>query len=168
MTPHQKTFLLWGSLLLTLWLVWKTEPDEAVVTIPTHRAKQMTSSAQPVTNQSVLNIVQRETMPSMATLFESAALEAQAKTLKKSNVKPPPPAAPPLPFQYLGRWKEDGKLTVMLLADDEVLTAKQGDALLNNYQLTELSETTAGLHIGFLFHPLKQLQYLEVGKAKDE
>jgi len=42
---------------------------------------------------------------------------------------PPPPVAPPLPFQYLGRWKEGGKDVIFLAQGDRVLKAQVGDAL---------------------------------------
>ncbi len=42
---------------------------------------------------------------------------------------PPPPMAPPLPFQYLGRWREGGKDVVFLAQGERVLQARVGEAL---------------------------------------
>jgi hypothetical protein len=42
---------------------------------------------------------------------------------------PPPPVAPPLPFQYVGRWKEDGRDVIFLAQGNRVLKAQVGDAL---------------------------------------
>ena len=48
---------------------------------------------------------------------------------KQVPLPPPPPVAPPLPFQYLGRWKEDGKDVIFLVQGNRVLKAQVGDAL---------------------------------------
>jgi hypothetical protein len=56
----------------------------------------------------------------------------------------------------------------MLLANNEVLAVKQGDQLLNAYELIELTESNSGLRVGLMYLPLKQMQYLDVGKAKNE
>jgi len=45
------------------------------------------------------------------------------------RVEPPPPLAPPLPFQYLGRWKEGGKDVIFLDQGNRVLQARVGDTL---------------------------------------
>jgi hypothetical protein len=48
---------------------------------------------------------------------------------KQVPLPPPPPVAPPLPFQYLGRWKEGGKDVIFLVQGNRVLKAQVGDAL---------------------------------------
>jgi len=48
---------------------------------------------------------------------------------KQAPLPPPPPVAPPLPFQYVGRWKEDGKDVIFLAQGNRVLKAQVGDAL---------------------------------------
>lgn len=48
---------------------------------------------------------------------------------KQAPLPPPPPVAPPLPFQYLGRWKEDGRDVIFLAQGNRVLKAQVGDAL---------------------------------------
>ncbi|MDD5391046.1 MAG: hypothetical protein PHD37_17045 [Gallionellaceae bacterium] len=48
---------------------------------------------------------------------------------KRVELPPPPPMAPPLPFQYLGRWKEGGKDVIFLDQGSRVLQARVGDTL---------------------------------------
>ena len=48
---------------------------------------------------------------------------------KQAPLPPPPPVAPPLPVQYVGRWKEDGKDVIFLAQGNRVLKAQVGDAL---------------------------------------
>lgn len=48
---------------------------------------------------------------------------------KRVELPPPPPMAPPLPFQYLGRWKEGGKDVIFLAQGNSVLKAQAGDVL---------------------------------------
>ena len=48
---------------------------------------------------------------------------------KQAPLPPPPPVAPPLPFQYVGRWKEDGRDVIFLAQGNRVLKAQVGDAL---------------------------------------
>jgi hypothetical protein len=42
---------------------------------------------------------------------------------------PPPPLAPPLPFQYLGRWKEAGKDVIFLTQGNRVVKVQVGEVL---------------------------------------
>lgn len=168
MTANKKTWMLWGALIITLWLVWKTEPsDDLAVVKPSSRLDSHLTEVHSNASQGQLALVARKPMPSVGNLF-TTPIVAPAEQLKKTATKPPPPMAPPLPFKYLGRWKENGLLTVMLLANDEVMAVKQGDQLLNAYEVKELTESNSGLMVGLMYLPLKQMQFLDVGKAKNE
>ncbi len=48
---------------------------------------------------------------------------------KRVELPPAAPLAPPLPFQYLGRWKEGGKDVIFLDQGNRVLQARVGDTL---------------------------------------
>ena len=71
---------------------------------------------------------------------------------------PPPPAkptAPPLPFAYLGKVIEDGKLAVFLARGGESLSVKPGDTL-GEYRVDAVTEN----EIRFTYLPLKTKQSL--------
>jgi hypothetical protein len=65
------------------------------------------------------------------------------------------PEAPPLPFRYLGKLIEDGKLAVFLSRGGESLSVAQGDTI-GDYRLDAVSET----EITFTSLPLKAKQKL--------
>lgn len=64
-------------------------------------------------------------------------------------------APPPLPFAYLGKLIEDGKLAVFLSRGGESLSVAQGDTI-GEYRVDAVSET----EITFTYLPLKAKQKL--------
>jgi len=52
---------------------------------------------------------------------------------------PPPPAPPPLPFKYLGRWVDDGRLTVFLMQGDQPIPVESGQVLPGNWRVDEIT-----------------------------
>jgi hypothetical protein len=57
---------------------------------------------------------------------------------------------PPLPFRYLGKIIEDGKLAVFLAQGDESLTVKAGDRI-GEYRVDAITET----EVRFTYLPMK-------------
>lgn len=89
-------------------------------------------------------------------------------------VRPPPPvaakpaqaeerpAAPPLPFKYLGRMDE-GEASVLLLSfQGEDVMARAGDTLGGRYRVEEIAEAS----IRFTYLPLNEPQTLNIGERK--
>ena len=75
---------------------------------------------------------------------------------------PPPPAeptAPPLPFQFLGKLREDGETRVFLSHQGKNLIAKVGDVINGTYSVEEI----AGGQMTFLYLPLNKKQALSIG-----
>lgn len=72
---------------------------------------------------------------------------------------PPPPSAPPLPFQYLGRWVEDGKVHFFLQMQDRNLSVQVGEEI-GQYKF----ESAQGGQLRFIYLPLQQAQTLAVGE----
>jgi len=52
---------------------------------------------------------------------------------------PPPPAPPPLPFKYLGRWVDDGRLTVFLVQGEQPIPVATGQVLPGNWRVDEIT-----------------------------
>jgi hypothetical protein len=69
--------------------------------------------------------------------------------------KPHKPVAPPLPFRYLGKMIEDGKLNVFLARGEESLSVRPGDKI-GEYRIDKVSES----EIVFTYLPLKTKQSL--------
>ena len=69
---------------------------------------------------------------------------------------PPKPTAPPLPFAYLGRVIEDGKLSVVLARGGENLAVSPGDTIGGEYRVDAVTES----EIRFTYLPLKTQQSL--------
>ena len=69
--------------------------------------------------------------------------------------KPQKPVAPPLPFRYLGKMIEDGKLNVFLARGDESLSVHAGQKL-GEYRIDKVTDS----EIVFTYLPLKTKQSL--------
>jgi hypothetical protein len=72
-----------------------------------------------------------------------------------------PPQAPPLPFQVIGRFADDGREAVFLLYGEQALVARVGDTLTGTYQVESLSAGTLTL----LYLPLQVRQTLAITQA---
>lgn len=69
--------------------------------------------------------------------------------------QPEKPVAPPLPFRYLGKMLEDGKLHVFLARGDESLSVRAGQKI-GEYRVDKVSDA----EIVFTYLPLKTKQSL--------
>jgi len=81
---------------------------------------------------------------------------------------PPPPApparptAPPLPFTYLGRYRDEGKAVIFLVKDDRILTVREGDIIEGNYRVDGIKGSTLDL----TYQPLDTKQTLNIGNEE--
>jgi hypothetical protein len=105
---------------------------------------------------------------SHADLFDSASPVQENSTPQKIAYIKPTPQAPALPFKYFGRWRDGDSQVILLEMNGEVLAVKQGDQLLERYQVTQITEGPQGITLTFLYQPLQQTQHLFVGKSNDE
>lgn len=171
---NRRSLWLGGGLLLTLIATWYAAGvddagDELLAT------PQRTAPAA------------RASMPRLPALAEAAGTppgtardpEAQRMTREGSDLfatsswqpPPPPPAAvapapppraPALPFRYLGRMEEDGRVIAFLAegAQPQPRVVRQGD-LLANYRVDEI--TSLGMRLTYL--PLNETQRLLFGST---
>lgn len=70
-----------------------------------------------------------------------------------------PAGAPALPFQFLGRYTDEGKTAYFLQIDGRNIVARPGEKIDDNYQLDSVSGDT----MNFIYLPLNQKQSLVVG-----
>lgn len=76
-------------------------------------------------------------------------------------VPPPPPTAPPLPYSYLGRYVEDGKLVILLVRSERIYTVSEGEVIENTYRVERLAR--GWLEMTYL--PLNIKQTLSTGET---
>lgn len=85
---------------------------------------------------------------------------SDAAPAKAAALTPPaPPAAPPLPFEFLGRLDDSVRLRVFLLRGERLHTVQAGDVIDGTYRV----EKVAADELTFVYLPLKQTQTLSVG-----
>ena len=73
-------------------------------------------------------------------------------------VAPPPPSAPPLPFKYVGKSKEDGHWRVFLSQGDTTLIVKEKELIDSLYRI----ETIAPPSMTLIYLPLNETQSLTI------
>lgn len=86
---------------------------------------------------------------------------------KKREAKPPPPppsapAAPHLPFSYMGRIEDANGPRIFLLAGDRTMAVREGDVIDSLYRV----ESVRGTQMTLLYLPLNIPQILTIGRAQ--
>lgn len=75
---------------------------------------------------------------------------------------PPKPTAPPLPFQYMGMFEDQGKAIVYLVRGNESFSVSAGERFADSYQLEKIERGV--LFINYL--PLSIRQTLPIGNSE--
>lgn len=78
-----------------------------------------------------------------------------------SVTPPPPPTAPPLPFTYLGKLNEEGKVTVFLSVRGRSYAVKSGEVVAQVYHIDEIKPPT----LTMTYLPIKIQQTMQIGEA---
>ena len=99
--------------------------------------------------------------PFRALSWQSIAA-AEARKNAPPPAPPPPPQAPPLPFTYMGKLIEDGRIVVVLTQGDRNYVVRQGDTIDGTYRVDAVTEESLSL----TYLPLKQKQQLALGGAQ--
>jgi hypothetical protein len=85
------------------------------------------------------------------------ALACEPRLQRIAQVKlSPPPAPPPLPFRYIGRVVQDGRVEVLLLRGAQHFSVAAGGALGSQYRVEKIGES----EILILYLPLNVQQVL--------
>lgn len=82
-------------------------------------------------------------------------------TLPPQQTLPLPPAAPPLPFTYLGKLGEDGKFTVFLSVRGRSFAVKTGDTVAQVYRVDEIRPPMMAL----TYIPMNIKQTMQIGET---
>ena len=89
------------------------------------------------------------------------AFEPRSWAPPAPKIKPAPPQAPALPFTYIGKMMEDGRIVVFLTQGERNFAVRSGDKLDNLYQIDEIKPTMMLL----TYLPLNKQQSLPIGGA---
>ena len=73
-----------------------------------------------------------------------------------------PPAAPPLPFRYLGQMERHRARTVLLVKGDDIVMAAPGDTVEDIYRIEAVTEVS----VDFVYLPLGAHQALAIPPAQ--
>jgi hypothetical protein len=76
--------------------------------------------------------------------FQARSWEPELVVVR-SNLPPPPPQAPPLPFTYFGKLVDDEKTTVFLARLDRNYIVRLGDTLDGTYRVASIEEDGVAL-----------------------
>ena len=104
----------------------------------------------------------------LALLERPAAALPQKDPFARHSFAPPPapaasagpsrPAAPPLPFRYIGTLTQNGKTEVLVIRGDEIISIAPGQTIDAEYRVDGISGTS----ISMTYLPLKIRQALEL------
>ena len=139
--------------------------DETAVVAPSVRKTQRSeassavTSAPPASGSALLALEPRRFDSEPADVFKVVRPPAPPVAAKPAQVEERP-AAPPLPFKYLGRMDE-GETSVLLLSfQGQDIMARTGETVGGRYRVDEIAEAS----IRFTYLPLNQQQTLKIGE----
>ena len=90
--------------------------------------------------------------------FAKRSFGAPAAAAAQQASAPARPEAPELPFRYMGKVIEDGKLEILLLRGDEHFSVAAGEKIGDQYRLDKVSASS----LTFTYLPMKKKQTLEI------
>lgn len=173
--------LIYGALLATgLAAVFAPSPQDAVQPLGHEDGAAVKQSAERVAAVSVAPAVAPAMLPTLAPpklmvpkkrvalaakptdLFHIEAPPKPAPVHTEPAPPPPPPMAPPLPYVYMGKAVEQGRVSVFLTRNDKPYVARQGDVLDGQYRIDAINPPIMEL----TYLPLAQKQMLNIGAIK--
>ncbi len=162
MNSRLRNVFLYGALAATLAAVWWSQrlPEEDTVVENTERVKPAIRFGQP--SSSAAN----EGLKKPVRLTE-ARLDAFAPRDWTPPPPPPPPKytppplPPPLPYRYLGKLQEQGRLVVFLDNNTRPIPIKGGEVLDGQWRVDEVTPRM----VRFTYIPLAQTATLNIGEA---
>ncbi len=161
MSPRTRWTLLGLALAATLaavaWVGDNTQPE--IVTVAPAKSAPRDAFAPATRPALALDKLNRRAPATEATNNAFPGQSWYVPPPPPKPVPPPPPAPPPLPFTYMGKLLEDGKLTVFLARDDKNYAIKPGDTLDGSYRV----DSVDAQRVVFTYLPLNMQQTLVIG-----
>jgi hypothetical protein len=167
--PARTRWLLLGIALVLALVAARLvgrEDDRPAQATPPARTAAPAAAARPSEQLDLDRLAARKGGTPAGDPFRSLSWQsvAEAEARRSSPPPPPPPKpqAPPLPFTYMGKLIEDGRIVVFLTQGDRNHIVRQGDTIDGTYRVDAVTEQ--GLSLTYL--PLKQRQELAFGGAQ--
>lgn len=169
MKPTTRQILLGLALVITIAAAWFAPPQSADVVsavAPSSRPGNAVLSggargAGTADSVRVLPIRSRAADEDLSPAFAAHSWAPPPKKAEPVPAAPPAPVAPPLPFKFMGRYVENGHVTVFLLEGERNHVARVGDLIDGIYRVDDITGTT----MTFIYLPLEQKQTLAVGES---
>ena len=154
--------LLTATLVAVVWVDGQTDPasDTAVAS---SESKVSNKKIKPQNLRLSMEKLQRahgESSNDIQDLFKAKSWYVPPPPPKP--VPPPPPVPPPLPFTYMGKLLEEGKLTVFITNQDRNYAVKAGDTIDGSYRV----DSVENQRVLFTYLPLNMQQTLVIGGVK--
>lgn len=151
--------LLTATLVAMVWVDDQSAPEVAA----TVESNQNKTGAKPMKPQALrLSLENLQRVPSEETQQIEDLFKAKSWYVPPPPPKPgppPPPTPPPLPFQYMGKLLEEGKLTVFITNQDRNYAVKAGDTIEGSYRVDRVEPH----QVQFTYLPLNMQQTLVIG-----
>lgn len=162
--------LLWRLVVLlsivagiTVLAIQRHHPELWPTAEVVERVDSAVSTAEPLRHgdrQTKLPQADRTLPPLNPNLFGNVIVAPAVPTITPPPPPPAKPVAPPLPYTYLGQYRDvDGTIAIYLRRDDKVIVTKPGTQLDERYRLE--AEISNGLI--FTFVPLMEAQVIPIG-----
>jgi hypothetical protein len=161
-TTKKRQWFLGGALIVTLGAVaWASQFEnsdaEATVATVSHKTTRHEAEAPQQTTP------QREQLArysdSVKDIFALPISEQPPAQMPTEIIEP---AAPPLPFTYMGRVVENGSEAIFLATAQQNYMARSGDVLESHYRIDSIDD----VQVVFTYLPLKSVQTLEIGESQ--
>lgn len=138
---------------------WVSRQDDTRATAVKRAALRLPAPSSPLTPPATLPAAHTLRLPVRAlvdTPVTDIFASATARQVTPSTTEKP--VAPPLPFNFIGRYVEAGVTYVFLELDSQLHTVKAGDTIDNTYRIERIDKD---IHLIYL--PLKERQTLPIG-----
>lgn len=139
-------------------------PKQAVASDEGQRAKTVQTS-ESTARLAILAIRPRADDSLGASPFPARPAAVRPKAIERKPapqpVEPSAPQPPPIPFQVVGRFVDDGREAVFVLHGDQTLVARVGDTLAGSYQV----ESVAPGVLTLIYLPLQLRQTLPIAQT---
>jgi hypothetical protein len=164
LTAKRRRWLTCSALVAALATgSWKHGGEPATAALlqveQTQPAKRARSAIDPLPQLEIEKLEIDKSNEPIVNAFEQRSWAPPAPKIKPGP--PPSPQAPPLPFTYIGKMMEDGRIVVFLTQGERNFAVRSGDKLDNLYQIDEIKPTMMLL----TYLPLNKQQSLPIGGA---
>lgn len=171
-----RKMMIGGALILTLAAVGWVNKTEQISDAQANPSRQEQSRLQPDSQPQPVKTGEEHPKDAIAEIqldkLKRAPLDAEQEDLFKRKswyvpppppkpVPPPPPMAPPLPFSYVGKLIDGGKVTVFMSRQDRNYAVKEGESIDGTYRVEEVKPPLMTL----VYLPLNQKQTMQIGEA---